>query len=421
MKYTSYRIAQDPTLEFRQYPLEREFPVEEYALRISRARSLMPEAGIDALVVTSSAVGQWFTGTMEPHSWHDKASSRCTWYVLTADRDYLYITPTNNHNFATSRRMTWVSEVREIVERTAWPRVEIWDLSQIPEIFSELGLETSRLGFELGDTMTLGINTNDFLALKQLMPNAALVDASPMIRHLMAVQTPLEIERVRLACRAGQWIHEQVPEVLRAGLTERQLFAGLAEAFHTRFGAGYSYSPEGGWDVRNQSHNDYNTYHGVTTDRPYRAGDCVCRGTSGASYRGYGGDIDRVWYLGNPPEAVLTSYRKAWECNQAMAAAIKPGARCSDVYQAGVVVEKKFGGPIGQSGRRGHGVRNTAGLSVYPDNHIVLEPGMIISVEPMFGNEYGFFDLEDQYLLKETGAECLCDPAPERLPCIPTS
>ena len=85
-----------------------------------------------------------------------------------------------------------------------------------------------------------------------------------------------------------------------------------------------------------------------------------------------------------------------------------------------VVLEKKFGGPIGQSGRRGHGVRNTAGLSVHPDNHIVLEPGMIISVEPMFGNEYGFFDLEDQYLLKETGAECLCDPAPERLPCIPT-
>jgi hypothetical protein len=37
----------------------------------------------------------------------------------------------------------------------------------------------------------------------------------------------------------------------------------------------------------------------------------------------------------------------------------------------------------------------TGGLSVHPDNHTVLESRIILSVEPMFGNRHGFYDLED--------------------------
>jgi len=416
--YLELRLPDDPTMAYCHYPIEREFPREEYQLRIDSARRAMRGADIDALVITSSAIGRWFTGATEPHSWHDKVASRLTLYILTPDADYLYITPTNNHNFATSRRMTWVSDVREIVERTEWPRVEIWGLGQIRQIFAELGIEAARLGFELGDTMTLGMNFNDFCALRTELKRAEFVDASPILRRLMAIQTPLEIERVRKACRAGQWIHERLPEILRSGMTERALFECLAEVFRESFGKDYGYRPEGGWDVRNQRDNDYNLYHGVVTDRPFRAGDLICRGTSGASYLGYPGDIDRIWYLGDPPTVVLTSYRKVWECNRRMAEAIRPGATCSDIYAASAAVERKFGGRIGRSGRRGHGLRNTGGLSVHPDNHTVLEPGMIISVEPMFGDADGFFDLEDQYLVTDHGRECLHDPAPEDLPCI---
>jgi Xaa-Pro aminopeptidase len=163
---------------------------------------------------------------------------------------------------------------------------------------------------------------------------------------------------------------------------------------------------------------DYHLYHHGVTDRVFRQGDQVCRGTSGAHYRGYGGDIDRIWYLGPPPDIVRRWYRITWECNRAMAGLIRPGARCSDVYAGSMEVERKFGLVPGRSGRRGHGLRNTGGLSVHPDNHTVLEPGMILSVEPMFGNRYGFYDLEDQYVVTERGAECLHEPAPEELPVV---
>ena len=56
---------------------------------------------------------------------------------------------------------------------------------------------------------------------------------------------------------------------------------------------------------------------------------------------------------------------------------------------------------------------------MYPENHTVLEPGMIISVEPMLVTEEGWFDLEDQYVVTATGREILNPPARPELPIIP--
>lgn len=406
-------------LEYPGYPLAHDLSREEYALRVERARALMAAAGLDALVITSSGVGRWFTSELEPHEWHDRCPVRSAWYILTADGDYLYMTPTTcGEHFNTTRRSTWVTHIRAIVERTAWPRHELWAIEQMPGVFAELGLARGRLGFELGDCMTLGISVNDFLRLRELLPAAELVDGSAVIRRLLSVHTPEEIERVRCACQAGVWIHNQVPALLQPGMTERALLARLSDAFAARFGADYAYRPAGAWDVRNPTTGDSNFFHAVATERVYQPGDLLCRGTSGVSYRGYPGDVDRVWCIGRPSAAVERRYRVAWECNRAMAAAIRPGVRCSDVFAAGARVEARHGLPPRLVGRVGHGIFNAGGLSVHPDCHTVLEPGMILSVEPMFGDEHGFFDLEDQYLVTEHGHEALHELAPEHLPVI---
>jgi Xaa-Pro dipeptidase len=408
----------EPTDDASGYPLEHDFPREEYLLRIERARAGLAAASIDALVITSAAVGQWFTSQLEPHAWHDQVQARASFYVLTPDGDYLYSTPTNNTHFNTLRRSVWVSEIRPLVERAPWPRTEIWDVAQMARAFADLGLDRGRLGFELGDNMTLGISVNDFLRLRELVPDASFVDAGPVIRRLMSVHTPLEIERLRLACAAGVWIHQQVPLVLRPGQSEREFLGLLTARFREQYGAGYAYQPAGGWDVRNPLTGDSSRYHAAITDRVFKVGDQLMRGSSGASYRGYAADIDRIWYVGEPPVIVRDWYRAAWECNRAMAEEIRPGARCSDVYAAFARVERQHGLPESRSGRCGHGLRNTGGLSVHPDNHTVLEPGMVLSVEPMLNNAYGYYDLEDQYLVTEAGRECLHEPAPETLPVI---
>lgn len=406
-------------LTYPAYPLSADFTKQEYELRVRRARQEMAAQGLDALVITSSAIGGWFTGRAEPHEWHDLCQARSTWYVLTMNRDCLFMPPTTGgEHFSTTRRSTWVTEISGVVERTEWPRCELWAVEQIPEIFTELGVDRGRLGFELGDCMTLGMSVNDFVRLRDLLPHAALVDAAPALRRLMSIHTPDEIERIRHACNAAVWIHDQVPAVLRKGMSERQFVDELSERFHTRFQTGYRYDRETGWDVRNTRSRDSHPYHAQTTDRPFRDGDLVARGTSGVSYLGYGGDVDRMWYLGTPPDEVAGWYRTAWECSRAMAEQIKPGNRCSDIYAACIKVEQQHRRPQRQVGRVGHGLRNTGGLSVFPTNHTVLEPNMIISVEPMTSTEYGWITVEEQYLVTVAGAEILHEAAPERLPMV---
>jgi Xaa-Pro aminopeptidase len=48
----------------------------------------------------------------------------------------------------------------------------------------------------------------------------------------------------------------------------------------------------------------------------------------------------------------------------------------------------------------------------------VLVPNMVISVEPMFATDDGWFDLEDQYLVTATGRQILHTPATPDLPII---
>jgi Xaa-Pro aminopeptidase len=420
VNYADHVNRQHRWLTLPSYPLPPDFPEAEYRLRVDRARTLMAAARLDALVITSSGVGSWFTSLAEPHEWHDRCSSRSAWYILTDSDDYLFMTPTTaGEHMNTTRRTTWVSHILPLVERVEPPRVELWDLAQIPQIFARLGVSRGRLGFELGDCMSIGMSVNDFLALRAMLPDARVVDASPLIRSLMSVHTPLEIERMRAACKAAIWIHDQTPEVLRAGLTERQVLTALRERFAARYGPDYTYEAAGNWDVRNRDGGDANVYHAAVTDRRYRDGDFVARGSSGVSYLGYGGDVDRCWCIGEPSRDVLRLYAITWECNQAMAERVAPGARCSDIYAAGAAVERRHGLPERRAGRVGHGFRNTGGLSVHPDNHTVLEPNMVISVEPMFATEYGWFVLEDQFLVTDTSREALHRTAPPDLPVIP--
>ena len=84
--YAARTHHHDHWTDYPGYPLERDFSEEEYDLRVGRARRLMAEADLDALVITTSAVGHWFTSLLEPHEWHDRCTSRSAWYTARPER-----------------------------------------------------------------------------------------------------------------------------------------------------------------------------------------------------------------------------------------------------------------------------------------------------------------------------------------------
>ena len=141
-----------PSLE-----LCRDFPKDEYELRVKRARDLMLEHRLDALVICSSLNGRYFTSGTVPHEWHDRITTRAEFYVLTHDSDHLFLSPTmGGEVLNTARKRTWVTNIGNVVERhEKKSRFEIWSVDGMVKALRDLRLEKARLGWELGDCQTL--------------------------------------------------------------------------------------------------------------------------------------------------------------------------------------------------------------------------------------------------------------------------
>jgi Xaa-Pro aminopeptidase len=69
----------------------------------------------------------------------------------------------------------------------------------------------------------------------------------------------------------------------------------------------------------------------------------------------------------------------------------------------------------------GSGLDITEPPSVALHDPTVLEPGMVIHVEPKMIRPFGFFQLEEVVAVTETGYEILTPPAPQRLPAAGTA
>jgi len=400
--------------------LGRDFPREEYELRLKKARELMLLRGLDALIVCSSTNGAYFTSRDQPRKWHDRVQTRAAFFILTMDNDYLYLTPTHGgENQNTARKRTWVTNLGSVVERHEdKDRVEQWGVEWMVKAFRELKLDKARLGWELGDCQTLGISYNDLNEFKRLMPEAEFLDGSYVLRRLHQFPTPFQLDVIRKACYAGVKMHDQVVEIARAGMTEREFAESMRRRFEElNFGDGYSFA--GGYDdVRNPRYPELNLmFKGQVTNRPFMEGDVFCKGSSGVSYLGQGADIDRIWYIGGEPPAIVKKwYSVTYMCVEAMAAALKPRTTCAEVFAVRNKVAKENGLPEQLVGRNGHW-SDLSGLSIHPECNIVLEPGMVISCEPTFVSDYGYFDIEDIFLVTEDGCERLHKRAPPEIPC----
>ena len=99
-----------------------------------------------------------------------------------------------------------------------------------------------------------------------------------------------------------------------------------------------------------------------------------------------------------------------YEIHQETLEAVRPGARACDVYHACGQAFQKHGLTL-RTPHAGHGFGVGGGHEepmLQPLNEEVLEPGMVIAVEPVHKDvELGGYHLEDLLLVTENGSELL--------------
>jgi Xaa-Pro aminopeptidase len=149
----------------------------------------------------------------------------------------------------------------------------------------------------------------------------------------------------------------------------------------------------------------------------YRAGD-IPLGTAGfvlmdwgaVEPAGYHSDLTRVWATSKIPPKLDKLHRVVSEARAAALRVMRPGTACQAVDAAARKViadagfEKFFGHGLGH----GIGLEIHEGPRLSPISEDVLEPGMVVTVEPgIYIPEFGGVRLEDDVLITDDAPEVL--------------
>jgi len=367
--------------------------LEEYQQRMSKARSLMKAAGIDALYLDATTSLYYFTGL------RCYASERLHGAIISASGALVYICPV----FEEEKIKASILIEGDFV---------LWQEHQDPTLaVADCAIKVSK---KSNCRLAIDSQTPFFTAnrLQNANQNLTIENGEALIAECRRIKTKAEIALLSQAKAITLHIHQVVARILKPGIDTREVQAFLDSA-HKACGM------DGPSTFNIVLFGEPTAYpHGVPYPQNLVEGDMVLIDT-GASLYGYNSDITRSYVFGES----TPRQKEIWDLEQAaqLAAfnAAQIGAPCSAPDAAArKVIEQAGLGPDyqvpGLPHRTGHGV----GLDVHEHPYIVkgndlpLAPGMCFSIEPMICS-YGEFGvrLEDHAYISEDGPKWFTDPS----------
>jgi Xaa-Pro aminopeptidase len=244
-----------------------------------------------------------------------------------------------------------------------------------------------------------------FGELRGALGAAKLVAASEVVGPLRATKDEGEVAAIRRAVDVAQRALRKVVTWLRPGLTERQVAARLDYEMQCLGAQGPAFATI----VASGPH--ASRPHHDPGERALAAGEPVLIDW-GARVGWYVSDLTRVVWMGSIPPQIGRLHGVVRAAQQAAIAAIRPGVRAAAVDRAArKVIEAAGYGP-----RFTHGLGHGIGLNVHERPSLrkrvdgVLEPGMVVTVEPgIYLPGVGGVRLEDDVLVTGSGHEVLSD------------
>ncbi|MCB1491751.1 MAG: aminopeptidase P family protein [Rhodobiaceae bacterium] len=360
----------------------------------------MAAARLDALILTTEADVRWFSGFLTPF-W--QSPTRPWFLVVPASGKPVAVIPEIGR---AAMARTWLDDIRT----WASPHPKDDGISLLADTLTGLAGASGRIGLPMGRETHLRMPLADFGRLQRALPNARYADCTALLRGLRMRKSQREIEKIRHACQLAGQAFKRVPDIVHAGMPETEVFrafriacleAGVDDVAYLVGGAG----PGGYGDIISPP-----------SSRPLADGDVLILDT-GCTVDGYFCDFDRNYAVGSVVPEVHEAHAIVWESTEAGLAAAKPGATAADVYHA--MADHMPG--TGSVGRLGHGLgmQLTEPPSLVPFDETVLEPGMVITLEPGYDFAPGRAMVhEEVVVLGEDGAELLTPRAPRTLPVI---
>ncbi len=341
------------------------FSEQEYANRLAKLRQHMAEADLDVVWFTSMQNIAYFSGFLYC------AFGRPYGCIVTPER---CVTVSANIDMG----QPWRRSVSENVIFTDWKRGNYLRAVQ------SIAGDPSRIGVE-HDHLTLEMHGK----ITAVFSGAELVDVSAAVMRSRMVKSAEEIALIKEGARVADHGGEALKAAIRVGTREIDVAMAGRNAMELEIARSHPDSElRDNW-VWFQSGINTDGAHNPVTTRELQLGDILSLNMF-PMISAYYTALERTLFLGEPDARSL----EIWEANVAVhergIELIKPGAVCSEIVaelnemfaERDLLQYRTFG--YGHSfGVLSHYYGREAGLELREDIDTVLEPGMVVSMEPM--------------------------------------
>ena len=354
--------------DFFAWPAEAKVPLPfdraEYETRLAGLRRIMDDADVPVAVLTSMHCIAYYSGFLY-----------CSFgrpYALVVTPERAVTISANIDGGQPARRSAF-----ENLIYTDWRRDNFW------RAVREVAGSPGRVGIE-GDHLTLAQSQKlaEFLG-------SETVDLAPAAMRQRMTKSPAEIALIREGARIADIGGWAVRDAIRPGAREIDVAIVGRDAMERAIAESFPESELRDTWVWFQSGPNTDGAHNPVTARRLEPGDILSLNTF-PMISGYYTALERTLFLGEPDPAS----RRVWEANvgahELGLSLICPGARCSDICaglnaflaERDLLQYRSFG--YGHSfGVLSHYYGREAGLELREDIDTVLEPGMVVSMEPM--------------------------------------
>lgn len=355
----------------------------------------MADVGLVGLIVSTQANFVYFTGLRFDPMW--SSATRSMIAVIPAAGPLQLCVP------------AFVADEAQ----QAWPeavvrRYDVPPESVAPHVIDAVdALPVGPIGFELGKEARTGLSPTDFRAIVGPAGRHRVVDGQEVLWSLRMIKSPYEIACLRAAGHATSAAFAQALAGTVSGVAERELARRIGAA---AIGAG---ADTVGWIAMTSGRGSYDRFVSAPRDRIIREGDLVWADV-GVRVDGYWSDFCRAAVVGGPSPRQAELQEAVVEATGAGVEVARAGTGVAEVA-ASVRERSNSLGLAGLGfGRLGHGIGldATEPPSIAEFDGTILQPGMVVTIEPAVVDETGLYCAE-QVL-------AITDGAPEVLSTAPT-
>lgn len=376
---------------------ERGFPVEEFRHRVARAQREMQHAELAALLLTTEPEVRYFTGFLT-RFW--ESPTRPWFVVLPASGLPVAVIPSIGVHLMSQ---TWLTDIRH------WPAPDDDDngVGLLAETLSEVVPGDGRIGLADARGSHVRMPLADLETLRQRLAPRRFVGDARITDRLRAHKSPSEIAKIAEAARIAGRAFDRVSDYAKPG---QPLDAVFRRFQMTCLEEGADWVP---YLAGASGKGGYRDVISPATSERLGKGDVLMLDT-GVMWDGYFCDFDRNFSLGAPTDAVAEAHGLLIDATSAAFSAARIGNTFADLFAAMAQVLGDRRAP----GRLGHGVgmQLTEGGSILARSEDVIEPGMVIALEPCISMAEGKIMVhEENIVVQENGAQWLSSPAPREI------